>query len=65
MPFWRGKVTVTIYQLCVESPSAEVSGDDGGEDSIANYTQWELPNVSFEGMWESLIYDTSIKERSV
>lgn len=65
LPFWKGSVSITVYQLCLDGPSAELSsGDDSneGDEGIANYTQWELPNVAFEGTWESLVYDTPIKE---
>jgi hypothetical protein len=68
LPFWRARLTVTVYQLCTDGPSSEVPDDeDGGGDAgaIANYTQWELPNVGFEGLWESLVYDAPIKEGCV
>lgn len=71
LPFWRATLSITVYQLCTDGPSAEVPDDEdgggGGGDAgaIANYTQWELPNVGFEGMWESLVYDAPIKEGCV
>jgi hypothetical protein len=65
VPFFDGAPTVHVYQCCEEGPSAEraMSDGDGGDDAdvMSNYTAWDLPALSFEGLWESLVFDAAIK----
>lgn len=68
LPFWRGAVNVVVYQNCLDGPSSESAAEDGeggGGEAISNYSQHELPNAAFEGLWESLVYDVTIKGRCV
>ena len=52
-------VQIHVYQLQQEAPSHEDLEDDGGDLPAAK--QWLLPSAQFHGLWESLIYDSSIK----
>ena len=35
---------------------------DGQENDITAANHWILPSIDFYGLWESLIYDSTIKE---
>eukprot|EP00698_Gefionella_okellyi_P009065 TRINITY_DN2277_c0_g1_i1.p1 TRINITY_DN2277_c0_g1~~TRINITY_DN2277_c0_g1_i1.p1 ORF type:complete len:359 (-),score=73.20 TRINITY_DN2277_c0_g1_i1:42-1118(-) len=50
------EVQVHVYQLNDE----EVAEETDGEDSAA-FQHWLLPNRALLGLWESLIYDSTIK----
>lgn len=55
-----------FYYLCEDGPLAESVGDaeDGSnEDGVVGCHQWELPNLEFEGLWDSLIFESDIKDK--
>ncbi|BBN12187.1 pachytene checkpoint protein 2 [Marchantia polymorpha subsp. ruderalis] len=56
--FWQVTLQVHVYQLHEEGPSEELEGND----SIASFHEWTLPGREFHGLWESLIYDSSLKQ---
>jgi hypothetical protein len=35
--------------------------DDEGEDGAVSYKEWQLPATDFEGSWDALYYESSIK----
>jgi len=35
--------------------------DDEGDDGTVSYREWQLPATDFEGSWDALYYDSSIK----
>jgi hypothetical protein len=37
--------------------------DDEGEDGVVSYREWQLPAADFEGQWDALHYESSIKRR--
>lgn len=37
--------------------------DDGEEDGVVSYKEWQLPAADFEGQWDALYYETAIKRR--
>lgn len=39
----------------------DIANDDGSE-NITSSNHWILPNIEFNGLWESLVYDEGIKE---
>ncbi|XP_078433621.1 pachytene checkpoint-like protein [Wolffia australiana] len=57
--FWQVKPVVHVYQLCEEGPGEELSG----EDDLASFNEWMLPAKEFDGLWESLVYETGLKRR--
>ncbi|KAE9587412.1 hypothetical protein Lal_00031820 [Lupinus albus] len=57
--FWQVKPVVHVYQLSEEGPSEEISSD--GQTSTFN--EWTLPAKEFDGMWESLMYESGLKQR--
>ncbi|KAH9624321.1 hypothetical protein KSS87_005235 [Heliosperma pusillum] len=57
--FWQVKPVVHVYQLSEEGPCEELGGD--GQHS--SFNEWVLPAKEFDGMWDSLIYDSGLKER--
>ncbi|OIV97153.1 hypothetical protein TanjilG_28904 [Lupinus angustifolius] len=60
--FWQVKPVVHVFQailLSVEGPSEEISSN--GQTSIFN--EWTLPAKEFGGMWESLMYESGLKQR--
>ena len=57
-PAWNTSLQVFAFQLNEEGPAEETTEDD---ESTTAYTQWELPAKEFDGLWESLIYDTSVQ----
>lgn len=57
--FWQVKPVVHVFQLSEEGPCEELSGD--GQHSTFN--EWILPAKEFDGMWDSLIYESGLKQR--
>ncbi|MQL93382.1 hypothetical protein Taro_026034 [Colocasia esculenta] len=57
--FWQVKPVVYVYQLSEDGPGEELSGDD----MFASFNEWILPAKEFDGVWESLIYETGLKQR--
>ncbi|XP_057516693.1 pachytene checkpoint protein 2 homolog isoform X2 [Amaranthus tricolor] len=57
--FWQVKPLVHVYQLSEEGPCEELGGD--GQSS--SFNEWTLPAKEFDGMWESLIFESGLKER--
>ena len=64
--FWQVELVVHAYQVSLDEPCEEIEGDEG----IASFTEYFVPSVHFEGLWESLRYDldgegpgTGVKEQ--
>ncbi|KAK2663656.1 hypothetical protein Ddye_002230 [Dipteronia dyeriana] len=57
--FWQVKPVVHVFQLSEEGPCEELSAD--GQPS--SFNEWILPAKEFDGMWESLIYESGLKQR--
>ncbi|CAN4115684.1 unnamed protein product [Withania somnifera] len=57
--FWQVKPVVHVFQLSEEGPCEELSGD--GE--LSTFNEWILPAKEFNGLWESLIYESGLKQR--
>ncbi|PSN54106.1 hypothetical protein C0J52_03117 [Blattella germanica] len=52
-----------IYRLDMEGQQPEImDGGDGQDDDISAANHWILPSVDFHGLWDNLIYDSTIKE---
>jgi len=49
-----------VYQLDSECQRTEIMEGDGEELPAASH--WILPSAEFHGLWENLIYDSTIKE---
>lgn len=58
VPFWQSDLRVFVYQLNEEGVSEETMD---GEDSLPACSQWVLPAREFDGVWESLYFDTEVK----
>ncbi|MCI12446.1 pachytene checkpoint protein 2 like, partial [Trifolium medium] len=52
-------VCILLYQLSEEGPCEDISSD--GQSS--SFNEWILPAKEFDGMWESLIYESGLKQR--
>ncbi|XP_022137638.1 pachytene checkpoint protein 2 homolog [Momordica charantia] len=57
--FWQVKPVVHVFQLSEEGPCEEL----GGEGQISSFNEWILPAKEFDGMWESLIFESGLKQR--
>ncbi|CAL5372765.1 unnamed protein product [Camellia sinensis] len=57
--FWQVKPGVHVFQLSEEGPCEELSGDG----QLSSFNEWILPAKEFDGMWESLIYESGLKQR--
>ncbi|KAG9156559.1 hypothetical protein Leryth_006541 [Lithospermum erythrorhizon] len=57
--FWQVKPVVHVFQLSEEGPCEDLSED--GQPS--SFNEWILPAKEFDGLWESLIYESSLKQR--
>ncbi|CAJ2644604.1 pachytene checkpoint protein 2 homolog [Trifolium pratense] len=57
--FWQVKPVVHVFQLREEGPCEDISSD--GQSS--SFNEWILPAKEFDGMWESLIYESGLKQR--
>ncbi|KAJ9588802.1 hypothetical protein L9F63_017913 [Diploptera punctata] len=56
-------ITFHIYRLDLDGQQPEMMDEgDGQEGDISAANHWILPSVDFHGLWESLIYDSTIKE---
>ena len=53
---------VHVFQLDEDGASEEMTSGEGGDDSIPSCTQWLMPSTEFHGLWDSLIYDSQIKQ---
>jgi hypothetical protein len=57
---------VHIFQLSDIDPEADViEAPDGEESEMSPCTQFVLPRRDFAGNWDSLIFDTNIKDKLV
>ncbi|KAF3437532.1 hypothetical protein FNV43_RR20286 [Rhamnella rubrinervis] len=57
--FWQVKPVVHVFQLSEEGPCEELSADG----QLSSFNEWILPAKEFDGMWESLIYESGLKRR--
>ncbi|XVE56348.1 hypothetical protein DITRI_Ditri04bG0002200 [Diplodiscus trichospermus] len=57
--FWQVKPVVHVFQLSEEGPCEELSADG----QLSSFNEWILPAKEFDGMWESLIYESGLKQR--
>ncbi|KAG4207296.1 hypothetical protein ERO13_A03G057200v2 [Gossypium hirsutum] len=57
--FWQVKPIVHVFQLSEEGPCEELTGDG----QLSSFNEWILPAKEFDGMWESLIYESGLKQR--
>ncbi|KAK6773857.1 hypothetical protein RDI58_029096 [Solanum bulbocastanum] len=57
--FWQVKPVVQVFQLSEEGPCEELSGDG----QLSTFNEWILPAKEFNGMWESLMYESGLKQR--
>ncbi|GMH01241.1 hypothetical protein Nepgr_003080 [Nepenthes gracilis] len=57
--FWQVKPAVHVYQLSEEGPCEEL----GGDGQFSSFNEWNLPAKEFDGMWDSLIYESGLKQR--
>ncbi|XP_041455210.1 pachytene checkpoint protein 2 homolog isoform X1 [Lytechinus variegatus] len=55
--FTKSKLKVSVFQLNEEGPAAEELEDE----DLAAASHWLLPAAEIEGMWETLIFDSSVK----
>jgi hypothetical protein len=54
-----------LLQICIFSINSMMTIlllGDGDSGSIPSCTQWLLPSKDFFGLWETLIYDTKVKQ---
>ncbi|XVF08426.1 hypothetical protein REPUB_Repub07fG0002700 [Reevesia pubescens] len=57
--FWQVEPVVHVFQLSEEGPCDELSADG----QLSSFNEWILPAKEFDGMWESLIYESGLKQR--
>ncbi|KAK1359650.1 pachytene checkpoint protein 2-like [Heracleum sosnowskyi] len=57
--FWQVRPVVHVFQLSEEGPCEDLSGDS----NLSSFNEWMLPAKEFDGMWESLIYESGLKQR--
>ncbi|KAL3512734.1 hypothetical protein ACH5RR_025451 [Cinchona calisaya] len=57
--FWQVKPVVHVFQLSEEGPCEDLDGDG----QLSSFNEWILPAKEFDGMWESLIYESGLKQR--
>ncbi|KAM8967246.1 pachytene checkpoint protein 2 homolog [Pelodytes ibericus] len=52
-------VTISVFHLNEDGPSAEYLEDENEDIVAANH--WQLPCADFHGLWNSLVYDAEVK----
>eukprot|EP00884_Botryococcus_braunii_P000790 jgi/Botrbrau1/10711/Bobra.357_1s0013.1 len=57
--YWQVQLQVSVFQLC-EDGGLE---DDEVEESVSAYKQWQLPAREFHTLWDSLVYESDVKQR--
>ncbi|KAG7541608.1 AAA+ ATPase domain [Arabidopsis thaliana x Arabidopsis arenosa] len=57
--FWQVKPVVHAFQLFEEGPCEDLCADG----QPASFNEWILPAKEFDGLWESLIYESGLKQR--
>ncbi|KAE8733191.1 Pachytene checkpoint protein 2-like protein [Hibiscus syriacus] len=57
--FWQVKHVGHVFQLSEEGPCEELTVDG----QLYSFNEWILPAKEFDGMWESLIYESGLKQR--
>ncbi|MED6170377.1 nucleolar component of the pachytene checkpoint [Stylosanthes scabra] len=57
--FWQVKPVVHVFQLSEEGPCEDISSDG----NTSSFNEWILPAKEFDGMWESLIFESGLKQR--
>ncbi|CAH1423269.1 unnamed protein product [Lactuca virosa] len=57
--FWQVKPLVHVFQLSEEGPCEDLDGDS----QLSSFSEWMLPAKDFDGMWESLVYESGLKQR--
>ena len=60
MKIHSSTLRVHVYRLTQENAATETIRTDSDEMSAA--THWILPSKDFHGLWESLIYESDVKE---
>lgn len=54
-----GDLRVHVFALIDSDPENELL--DGGEEELAAANHYMLPNLEFDGLWESLVYESGVK----
>lgn len=58
--FWKANIMVHIVRLCDQPPEKDYLD---GEENLPAAVQWELPNSSLNGLWDSIIIDPLLKQQ--
>lgn len=56
---------IVVYTLCSQTdrgPEPEDDDDEGNDSSSQQFSLMKLPHADLEGLWDSLIYDDSVKD---
>ncbi len=53
------KLAVHVYQLHEDGPGQEELDDE----DLAAANQWMLPSSDFDGLWDSLVFDSQVKSQ--
>ena len=61
--FWRAVVYVHIYTLIREPSEKDYLENEEGGLGQAAYEEWKLPNEAFDGLWDAIVVDDSIKQK--
>jgi hypothetical protein len=65
VPFTRASHYVHISQLCDEGPTVsdlDMGGDSDEGSDVPACQQYLLPSREFHGVWDSLVFDTGVKD---
>jgi len=58
----NGLLDYRIFKLNRHGPDTEeISTGEEGEENVSAAQHWVLPSSDFQGVWENLVYDSSIK----
>ena len=51
-----------VYRLNTEGPQSEMMEHESEDGLLSAANHWILPSQDLHGLWESLIYDSTIKD---
>ncbi|XP_035702604.1 pachytene checkpoint protein 2 homolog isoform X2 [Folsomia candida] len=58
------RINLYVHDLCKDGEEAEYMNDEENDQSASSH-HWILPSASFDGLWDTLIFDDNVQSRGV
>jgi hypothetical protein len=63
IPISQANLQIHVFQPYPDDTYEECTGGGDGEEEVVSATVCEMPSMSLEGLWESLIYPDGVKSK--